>query len=97
MSTLVKHTEKINDLEHRLEKQQEKHDEELEKLQLDRKHHEELKNFANDIEKLKRDHASDINILKGIKIIFREIPHIYYNFDKLQTKAYLLTIILKGS
>ena len=84
VSTLVKHTKKINDLEHKLEKQQEKmkrqqekHDGELQKvvLQLGRKHSEDLKNLALDVEKLKREHVNEINTLKGIIIIENEIPH----------------------
>ena len=77
VSTLVKHTKKINDLEHKMEKQQEKHDGELQKvvLQLGRKHSEDLKNLALDVEKLKREHVNEINTLKGIIIIENEIPH----------------------
>ena len=103
VSTLVKHTEKINDLEHKLgkqqekmERQQEKHDEDLKKvvLQLGRKHSEDLRNLALDVEKLKHEHINDINILKGIIIIENEIPHycLFGHFSNMSFK-----IIMKGS
>ena len=62
ISTLFKHAEKIKDLEHKLDRQQVKHDEELKnvKSEMEGKHAEKIKELEHKLERQLKKHEDEL-------------------------------------
>ena len=63
ISTLTKHAEMIKDLKQELERQQKKHDEELEniKSQLEENHAQKIKDLEHKLERQQKKHNEELN------------------------------------